>query len=72
MQVDLEILQDWFKANKLTLNLNKSVAMHFSNKNDHKIEIKANGMPLPVATSTKFLGVWIDSSLKMETHILKN
>ena len=31
---DLEILTDWFKANKLTLNLNKTVAMKFGkNKN---------------------------------------
>ena len=29
---DLMTLCDWFKANKLTLNLDKSVAMIFSNK----------------------------------------
>ena len=30
---DLEILTDWFKANQLSVNSNKSVAMLFSNKN---------------------------------------
>ena len=68
MQEDLKILQDWFKANKLTLNINKSVAMHFSNKKERNIKINVGEVPLPVATKTKFLGVWIDSSLSWNIH----
>ena len=32
IEEDLRILEDWFAANKLTLNLNKTVAMLFSRK----------------------------------------
>ena len=35
IQEDLKILQDWFKANKLTLNLTKSVCMNFSKRKTH-------------------------------------
>ena len=36
---DLKLLSDWFKANKLTLNLSKTVCMLFSPKKTEKIEI---------------------------------
>ena len=65
----MKTLQDWFKANKLTLNINKSVAMHFSNKISRNIEIKIDNLTLPVATKTKFLDVWIDSGLTWRNHL---
>ena len=70
---DLEILLDWFKANKLTLNLGKSVCMLFSPKNSSAttINITVEGIRLPQVFETKFLGVWIDSKLNWKTHIEK-
>ena len=52
----------------MTLNLNKTVVMIFGTKtpNDYKIEI--DNHTLPVVTSTKFLGKWIDSGLTWKVH----
>ena len=62
---DLEIVSDWFKANKLTLNLEKTVCMIFSphkNKNIN-INIKFLEQTIPIHSNTKFLGLWLDSNL---------
>ena len=54
---DLSILQDWFNANKLTLNVGKTVCMLFGPHNkDHKLQIEINSITLPIVQSTKFLG----------------
>ena len=69
---DLSILQDCFNANKLTLNVGKTVCMLFGPHNkDHKLQIKINLITLPIVQSTKFLGTWIDSGLNWKTHIDK-
>ena len=72
---DLLLLSDWFRANKLTLNLNKTVCMYFTkNKVKHclgKLKIKCNDIDIPVVTSAKFLGVWIDDKLSWNAHCTK-
>ena len=61
IQQDLITLQDWFCANKLTLNLNKTVYMHFGRGNQlnytDKYKIMIDSMTLPMVTITKFLGI---------------
>ena len=42
LEHDLQHMVDWFSANKLSLNLNKTVAMKFWN-NDTNLELKVNG-----------------------------
>ena len=72
LQHDLELLMDWFKVNKLTLNLGKSVCMLFNEKipiKDFTLEVES--CVLPRVSCTKFLGVWIDSKLSWERHIAK-
>ena len=68
---DLEIVSDWFKANKLTLNIDKTVCMIFSpNKtilND--IHIKILDQVIPTCTQSKFLGLWLDSNLSWDKHL---
>ena len=67
---DLSIVQDWFKANKLTLNIDKTVMILFTNKNKAiNLEINLNGMPILIVQNTKFLGVWLDSKLYWHTQI---
>ena len=72
MSEELKWLMDWFAANKLTLNLKKSVCMLFNDK-DHKknVSIKVDDIVLPTVECTKFLGVWIDSKLTWKSHINK-
>ena len=68
IQSDLEVLQDWFRANKLTLNISKSVCMHYPIKYSKDIKIVIDNIPLPVVTKTKFLGIWIDNRLTWQPH----
>ena len=67
---DLQILQDWFRANKLTLNASKSVCLIF-NLRDYLADLKLmmNGVELPILSETKFLGVWIDNKLTWKRHV---
>ena len=62
---DLSVLSNWFKANKLTLNKNKSVALLF--KADSKIKgpshLQVDNSTINFESHTKFLGVWIDDRL---------
>ena len=64
---DLEILFDWFKANQLSINLEKTVMMQFWSKHE-KIKIKAMNNLIPNVRSTKFLGVFIDDTMSWKTH----
>ena len=61
VQQDLYKLMDWFKANKLTLNLSKSVCMLFPLNHKYvQFYIEVEGVEIPEVDCTKFLGVWID------------
>ena len=67
---DLNRLADWFRANKLTLNLKKTVCMLFSPKRlDRSVLFEINDVAIPLVDHTKFLGVWLDNSLKWNYHI---
>ena len=59
---DLGILQDWFLANKLTLNIGKSVLILFG-KHKSKLCIQIGKEIIPQSKFTKFLGLWIDENL---------
>ena len=67
---DLKLLSDWFKANKLTLNISKSVCMLFSNKRNNMqiTNLKLEGMEIPLVHKTKFLGIMIDDKLSWHDH----
>ena len=70
---DLKLLDNWFKANQLLLNLSKMVLMNFwQNGNNMKLDI--DDIPVPIVTTTKFLGVYLDNQLnwKLHTTILFN
>ena len=69
---DLEIINDWFKANKLTLNKKKSVSIFFNSKTKEKLQIpdglKLENSYINFIDHTKFLGVWIDKNLTWTAH----
>ena len=69
--MDLNYISDWFRANKLTLNIYKSVYMIFSKKEQKDIDINLGGTKLPKVTTTKFLGMWIDQNLNWNEHLSK-
>ena len=72
LEDDLSTLSDWFAANKLTLNLDKTVCVLFQKNNNKKeIELKVKDMLIPSQSETKFLGMWLDQSLNWHSHIQK-
>ena len=72
LEDDLNTLSDWFAANKLTLNLDKTVCMLFQKNNmNDEIVLKVNDMTIRNQTETKFLGMWLDQSLNWHSHIQK-
>ena len=68
MEHDLHLMANWFSANKLLLNLSKTVAMKFWSGTNN-FDLKLDGYKLPLVTSTKFLGVNIDNTLNWHTHV---
>ena len=55
----MKSLSDWFRANKLTLNLSKTACVLFK-KNGDKTEIKLtlDNNHITSVKETKFLGMW--------------
>ena len=67
---DLENILKWLNLNKLSLNINKSYFMIFSNKNpDTFLDLRINGITLQPCTSIKFLGIHLDNKLNFVNHI---
>ena len=73
MTNSLLIIQDWLKANKLTLNIIKTKLIHFNKgktSNDNsKPTLHIDNIDIENASSLKFLGVYIDHKLSWKTHI---
>ena len=73
MESELTIVQDWFNANHLTLNVGKSSYLLFQGhaKTPRTFKITLNNIEIPRVTHSKFLGTWIDERLKWEIHANK-
>ena len=66
---DLNHMVNWFSANKLSLNLSKTVAMKFwSDNEDRNFQFRIKGQIVPIVPNTKFLGVYIDNMLTWNAH----
>ena len=65
------ILTDWFRGNKLSLNVSKTNYMIFSTSNldIDQLTIKMDNQTINRTNCTKFLGLFIDDKMKWETHI---
>ena len=69
---ELKHLQDWFYANKLTLNVDKSVYMLFEKNNSNRnMRISVCNKEIPRCSSAKFLGTWLDEKLNWNVHVSK-
>ena len=66
---ELVHLNNWFRYNKLSLNIKKSHYMLFGNNQKSSHEVVIDGLKLLPVTSTKFLGVIIDDKLNWKPHI---
>ena len=70
---DLMSIQDWFYANKLTLNLSETVYLFSKHKSHTNVDLDLvlNGVTIPRKRHTKFLGVWMDDQLNWKYHSQK-
>ena len=69
---ELEKITDWFKANKLSLNIKKTPFISFRTENKKivsNISKKIDKIAINQETSTKFLGVITNQSLSWNGHI---
>jgi len=68
---ELYNLTDWFRANKLSLNVSKTNCMLFTNSttNYNNMDIKVTDQVIAKTSCVKFLGVYIDNQLKWNEHI---
>ena len=69
---ELDKFHHWFSSNKLSLNIEKTNYIVFSNKRNVKNDIchiSMNRRYLREADHVKFLGVYIDSNLTWKNHI---
>ena len=72
MEEDLKHIIDWFRANLLTLNLDKTVCILFSantSSNQANIELELGDHKLKNAPYVRFLGVWLDQNLQWNKHM---
>lgn len=72
LQYDLGIIYEYFRINKLTLNLKKTkiVNFHSGRKSEAAIDTVAyNGVTIEHVDSIKYLGVTIDGQLSWKQHI---
>ena len=65
---DLHLLMNWFRTNKLSLNLTKTVIMLFG-KNNIDFIIDIEEVIIPLVKHTKFLGVYLDNELSWQVHV---
>ena len=64
------MLQSWYKTNGLTLCVEKSHSIVFSNRTiDWNLKLGLGDIAIPLSTSLKLLGVTIDSDFTFTTHV---
>jgi hypothetical protein len=63
----------WFDQNGLQLNAKKTVMMTFGKKlalaKFSKLKVTLDGESLAMAETTKYLGMWLDSTLSFDCHV---
>ena len=72
INTELKNISNWFKLNKLSLNIGKTNYMIFKNKYNnkpsHDLSIQIDNKHIERVDTTKFLGILIDSNLTWKPH----
>ena len=64
---DMELLDAWFKANQLSVNMTKTILMTFWDEGN--FSVKTHGIEIPIVSCTKFFGVNLDNKLTWDIHV---
>ncbi|XP_063625657.1 uncharacterized protein LOC134797365 [Cydia splendana] len=63
-------MAEWFTANGMLLNVDKTNIIHFQLKKTHNpINIKVNDITVPQVDTTRYLGYMIDAGLTWAAHV---
>jgi hypothetical protein len=64
-------IDEWFTVNGLSLNIDKTIVMHFSSNHlqDNIVQISCEGKEIKEVINIKFLGLGLDNHMKWKTHI---
>ena len=71
IEEDLKQMIDWFRADLLTINLDKTECLLFHNSNSNsplKLELELGDHIIRNSDQVKFLGLWIDKKLQWSMH----
>ena len=70
--IDLKLLYNWLKANKISLNSSKTEAILFRHPNktiNYDLKLKIDGKKIYLTDTVKYLGVYLDQHLNWKSHI---
>ncbi len=72
-RVELSIVNEWLKANRLTLNATKTKYVIFGSKLQLKgkpdLHLMVGNAPIERVSCTKYLGVLLDEHLTFDDHV---
>jgi len=72
INTELPLVNDWFRANMLSLNISKTSFILFCSHKKHIPEmiplIQIDNIPIPQTKSVKFLGITMDQNLTWSEH----
>ena len=71
---DLKLIVHWFRANRISLNVDKTDIILFLSKNkkvDKKLNFRIRSQNVIPATHTKYLGILLDQHLSWDQHLIK-
>lgn len=69
LQNHINLLDDWLKQWKISVNNDKSAQITFTTKRSTCPPVTINNAPIPVKTVVKYLGLHLDQKLTWKTHI---
>lgn len=71
MCLDMDLLSDWFRANRLVLNLDKSKVMYFGRAASSELsqDITIGGQVVQRVDTFRYLGLILDSNLSFRAHV---
>ena len=73
LRLEMSVVTEWLKANKLTLNVQKSKYVIFGTRaklqGTRDINLDISGQPLERTTKMKYLGMILDDRLTFDDHI---
>ena len=69
LEEDLKLLNEWFKANKLLINIDKTKSMLFTRSKNKSNPLKYCDQFIEEVDNYKYLGLTIQSNLKFDIHL---